>query len=76
MIDLQWCLGFSFRFTALFFGAAAILMIGSDDREEKLQDHHPAGDDPVTDRHFYNDHAALRKRRGDPMHSALTLCNF
>ena len=36
MIDLQWCLGFSFRFTALFFGAAAILMIGSDDREEKL----------------------------------------
>ena len=38
MIHLQWCLGFSFRFTAVFLGAAAILLIGSDNGEEKLHD--------------------------------------
>ena len=38
MIDLQWCLGFSFRFTALFLGVVAILLIDSDDIVEKL--HH------------------------------------
>ena len=36
MIDLQWYLGFSFRFTALVLGVVAILLIGSDDGEEKL----------------------------------------
>lgn len=38
MIDLQWCLVFSFRFTALFLGVVAILLIDSNDGAEKL--HH------------------------------------